>query len=223
MNHPFVQTLQATYKTLRDPVRAARQQSYIKTNQPMYGITASQRKNELAKLLKEFSLSVAEYIAIADELWNSDHRDDMLASLDLVMKRERIVLTSENFHHFEGYLDRADNWDLLDMLAAGVLGRIFLKDRSYTAHVRSWVHHENKWVRRTALICQLKHRTETDTDLLTYAIEHTIHETDFFIRKAIGWALRSYGDYNPNWVLTFVESHPELSPLSKKEAIRKIV
>ncbi|KAL6055369.1 DNA alkylation repair protein [Balamuthia mandrillaris] len=81
-----------------------------------------------------------------------------------------------------------------------------------------WNHDENLWIRRTSIIYQLKYKHDTDTQRLFRYCKNRMHEEDFFIRKAIGWALREYSKSNPALVHQFIEEHQhELSPLSKKE------
>ncbi|HVV18541.1 MAG TPA: DNA alkylation repair protein, partial [Pseudonocardiaceae bacterium] len=80
----------------------------------------------------------------------------------------------------------------------------------------------DRWKRRTSIICQIKAKADTDLDLLTAAVEANATESDFFLRKGIGWALREYGKTDPAWVADFVDAHPDLSPLSRREATRRL-
>lgn len=79
--------------------------------------------------------------------------------------------------------------------------------------------HDNFWMRRVAIILQLLEKDTLDTVLLTKAIEYDIKTDEFFIQKAIGWALRNYSKFNPEWVREFVEQH-QLSKLAVKEATK---
>ena len=84
-----------------------------------------------------------------------------------------------------------------------------------------WTRSEIRWLRRAAIICQLRTRDRTDVELLTIAIESAIGDSDFFLRKAIGWALRDYARTDPAWVRSFAETR-ELSPLSRREALKHL-
>ena len=86
--------------------------------------------------------------------------------------------------------------------------------------VQRWVYHENLWLNRTAIICQLGFRSTTHTERLDEALCAHTRSAEFFHRKAIGWALRDYGKTNPRWVRQWVDAHPELSGLSRREALR---
>ena len=78
------------------------------------------------------------------------------------------------------------------------------------------------WVRRSAILCQLQHKADTDLDLLTNVIEVNQEDPEFFIRKAIGWALRDYARTDGDWVRAFVQAHSGLSPLSRREALKRL-
>ena len=114
-------------------------------------------------------------------------------------------------------------WDLVDGVAhrpgrpvAGPPGRT-------DAGARRWSRDEDFWVRRAAITAQLGAKAATDTDLLAAVIEANLEDPEFFIRKAIGWALRQYARTDPAWVQAFVRRHwDELSPLSRKEALRNL-
>ncbi len=113
-------------------------------------------------------------------------------------------------------------WDYVDELAHRV-GDLLL---SWPAEVRpavlSWTGSADRWLRRASIICQLGARDRTDVELLTTAIQSAIGDGDFFLRKAIGWALRDYARTDPAWVRSFAETR-ELSPLSRREALKHLV
>ena len=90
--------------------------------------------------------------------------------------------------------------------------------------LREWATDDHLWVRRTAILSQLKFRKEVDKDFLFYCIEQSLHDNDFFARKAIGWALREYAKYDAQAVIDYVTKNASrLSPLSKREACRIMI
>ena len=91
-----------------------------------------------------------------------------------------------------------------------------------TPVMHAWATEEDLWKRRTSIICQLSFKEDTDTALLTAAIEANVGDRDFFIRRGIGWALRQFARTEPGWVRAFVDSHPDLSPLSVREAVKHL-
>jgi 3-methyladenine DNA glycosylase AlkD len=85
----------------------------------------------------------------------------------------------------------------------------------------SWSTDPDRWLRRTSIICQLDAKERTDVALLSTTIRANAADSDFFVRKAIGWALRQYARVDPDWVRRFVADH-ELSPLSRREAVKHL-
>ena len=112
-------------------------------------------------------------------------------------------------------------WDYVDELAHRV-GDLLL---GWPAEVRptlvTWTQSDDRWLRRASIICQLGTRDRADLELLTLAIEESMGDSDFFLRKAIGWALRDYARSDPAWVRSFADTH-ELSPLSRREALKHL-
>ena len=103
-----------------------------------------------------------------------------------------------------------------------MIGKFFIKYPDFIAdYTFKWNQSNNKWLQRMSILFQLMYRDKTNTTLLTEYIEHCALEEDFFIRKAIGWALREYGKCYPNEVKSFV-NQTTLKPLSKKEALKNI-
>lgn len=112
-------------------------------------------------------------------------------------------------------------WDHVDEISHRV-GELLL---AFPAQVRpvvsGWQRADDRWLRRASIICQLGTKADTDRDLLAAAIEANADDPDFFLRKAIGWALRDYARTDPDWVRTFVDTHP-LNPLSVQEATKHL-
>mgnify|MGYP003348140672 FL=1 len=93
-----------------------------------------------------------------------------------------------------------------------------------TREMRAWSRDAHLWKRRVSIICQLRFKTTTDLDLLYACIEANVGDRDFFMRKAIGWALRQYAWTDPDEVVRYVRAHAAaLSPLSKREALKNVI
>ncbi len=89
--------------------------------------------------------------------------------------------------------------------------------------IRGWAVDPDRWLRRSSIICQLGLAGRTDLDLLTEVIARNLADREFFVRKAIGWALRQYARTDPDWVRGFVAAHEtSLSPLSRREAMKHL-
>ena len=115
-------------------------------------------------------------------------------------------------------------WDYVDGIASGPLGEIL---RRYPAamnrRMRAWSRCDDMWKRRASILCQLGCKDETDLDLLYACIEPNLDDREFFIRKAIGWALRQYAWTDPDEIVRYVAARGErLSPLSRREALKNV-
>ena len=112
-------------------------------------------------------------------------------------------------------------WDSVDSTNSHVIGKFFLQFPEYIKPTTSkWNKSSNKWLQRMSILFQLMYKDKTDTTLLAKYIENCALEEDFFIRKAIGWALRAYAYTDAKWVKEFIKTHPHLSNLSKREALK---
>lgn len=112
-------------------------------------------------------------------------------------------------------------WDSVDATNSHVIGLYFKKFPEYIPkYTQKWNQSNNIWLQRMSILFQLSYKKETNTVLLSKYIENCMDHPDFFIRKAIGWALRAYAYHDPKWVKAFVKSHPQLSPLSVREALK---
>jgi 3-methyladenine DNA glycosylase AlkD len=131
-------------------------------------------------------------------------------------------LVSEDFKFIEFLLTNHSWWDSVDALASNYLGRylrIFPKQRETV--IKSWRKSENRWLRRSCLIFQLRYKSQTNFELLKSLILEFKHEKEFFIQKAIGWSLREYAKTNPISVRNFVEESG-IQGLAKREALKHI-
>jgi 3-methyladenine DNA glycosylase AlkD len=119
-------------------------------------------------------------------------------------------------------------WDYVDSLASHNVGGILAGHPSEaTPVVRAWAVDDDLWLRRTAMICQLRRKEATDVDLLREALEANLedsrHGREFFVRKALGWALRQHARVDPDWVRGFVAEHQDrMSGLSRREALKHL-
>ena len=114
-------------------------------------------------------------------------------------------------------------WDYVDALATRGVGTMLVNESVKTKRILyKWAKDQNIWKRRVAILAQLKSKTNTDVELLSKCIKPSIGHSEFFLRKGIGWALREYSKTDPDWVKEFVEKHPDLSGLSRREALKHL-
>ena len=114
-------------------------------------------------------------------------------------------------------------WDHVDAVSHRV-GAMLLSHRpALLPMIRDWSIDPDRWLRRTSIICQLGFKDRTDAALLKEVIAPNLADPDFFIRKAIGWALREYARTDPDWVRRFVSAHEgSLRALSRREAMKHL-
>lgn len=224
MSDALVRCLRNGLRERADAKVAAGQQAYMRDIQPFRGVKTPLRRALLKDCLARHPLSEPEaYRRTIETLWQGRYREEKYLALDVAANVSRFR-TREALPLYETLLATADWWDVLDPLAGDLIGGVL---RGHPAllkrKVRAWRRGERMWTRRAALLVQLKHRGETNTALLAETVLALSGEKDFFIRKAIGWALREYSKTYPLWVKRFVDEHEDrLSALSRREALKHI-
>ena len=208
-----------------DPVRAEGQQRYMKSEIPFHGVRVPEVRRLARALAKDRSLpDAAAWEEAVLRIWrDATHREQRYAAIELAYAPPyRHWLRPDCLGMVEEMIVTGAWWDYVDQLAPKHMGHLLA---SYPTDVRpvlmSWAEDPDIWRRRTAIIAQLRFKAATDTDLLFSAIEASIDQTAFFLRKAIGWALREYSKTAPQVVADYVASnHQRLSPLSRREALK---
>ncbi len=222
----LVKAIRTGLAELADPVKAPAMQAYMKSAMPFRGVAKPQRGVLIKRVLADHILpDRVTYSATVLELWRTaEFREERYAAIDLSGYRAyRGWQDAELVPMYEEMIVSGAWWDHVDELAIRRIGPILRADRAQlTPVLLRWAADPDLWRRRTAIICQVGAKEETDTDLLTRAIEPAIAEPEFFLRKGIGWALREYAKTAPDWVRSFVDDHPGLSGLSRREALKHI-
>ena len=223
-DHPLVQALREAFAQNHHPDIAEQQAAYMKYRFPFFGIQSPLRRSLQQEIFASHPLlSADELMDCLEQLWDQKEREFQHAALDLAEKYKK--LWAENiediFGTFAIMVLSKSWWDTVDVLATKLIGMLVYRHPSLLEHLDQWHESRNMWQRRTAILYQLKYKQKTDTNRLSRAIRATIHEKEFFIRKAIGWALREYSRTNPDFVVTFTDRHKAtLSTLSFREARR---
>lgn len=224
----FVRDIRADFAARANPEVADQQQKYMKSEIPYYGLKSAEVKEVLKPLLKQHTLRSADEWQLAIRtLWDGvTHREDWYAALGIARYgRYRAYRSSlDAFPLYEHMIRTGAWWDVCDEIAHHLVGEVLMAHRDdASAIMRIWSTDDHTWVRRCSVLSQGRHREKTDAALLRDCILPSIDDTDFFSRKAIGWALRDYSKIEPAWVLAFVEEFENrLSGLSKREALRLI-
>lgn len=217
-----VARIQSALSALAEPQRALAMRAYLRDQFVFLGLPAPVRRQavnalELPKMPPETLLTVAEL------LWDLSEREYRYTAVDLLAAQGK-KLPPAAVDRLLALARRDPWWDTVDGLA-GVVGRLLRAARRSDGAVQVRMDRalgdDCLWVRRIAMLHQLGWRLETDTTRLFAYAEQLAGEPDFFIRKAIGWALRDYARWDPAAVRDFV-GRTALSPLSAREALRRL-
>ena len=214
----------------RNDAKAEWMQKYLKTDMPFYGLQkparAAVERNLHAHLGDDGIVTPQDYRDCVEALWALPHREEKYLAIDLAMKHTRFI-TPEAMDLYESML-RQDYmwWDLVDPVAIHLVGGVAATHRDETEPIlRRWIQDQDcMWIRRTAILAQLMHRHKTNETMLLEFCRLRMHEKEFFIRKAIGWALRQHSRYNPQLVKQFLTDEKQnLSGLSYREGAKRLV
>lgn len=211
--------------------RASGQQRYMKSEMPYYGITSPELTALLRPFVREFKpVGRADWEATVLELWdNATHREERYVAI--AVARARVAhqwYDPDALPLFRYLVVTGAWWDFVDVIAAHLVGEVLARHRErVTPLMREWSTTndavEDLWLRRTAVLSQLRHKEATDRDLLREVIENNLDAQSFWLRKAIGWSLREFARTDPQWVLDAVEGWGvRLSNLSRREALKHL-
>jgi 3-methyladenine DNA glycosylase AlkD len=224
----FVAAVRAALEAGADPERAAGQQRYMKSAMPYLGLTSPTLRAALGAVLRDPSLAMGsreQWVATVRALWDgATHREHWYAALALARHRPyRAWVDSDAMPLWESLIRAGAWWDVVDDIATHLVRDTLLAHpEEERPRMRAWSRSDSLWVRRAAILSQVGARNRTDPDLLGDVIAPNIADRDFFSRKAIGWALRDYARTDPAWVQRFVRDHPDLSGLSRREALKHV-
>ena len=210
-----------------DPDRAQAQQAYMKSALPYYGVALPQLRKLVRSLLNAHPVTDrAVWDATVREMYDdAGYREDRYAAI--VLARHRMARAWQDPDTLDLYRHLVVTgawWDLVDETASHLVGGVLASHRGeVTPVMRAWAVDGDTWLRRTAVLCQLRHAADTDTALLHQVIADNVDDRSFWLRKAIGWALRQYSRTDPDWVRREVDAlGPGLSGLSRREALRNL-
>ncbi|MBR9999918.1 MAG: DNA alkylation repair protein [Cyclobacteriaceae bacterium] len=220
--NPYTDNFIRIFRSAANPEKAGPMKAYMKNRFGFLGINSPARKELIRPFLMKNALpSTEELRPIIQELWEMPEREYQYVAMELFSRYNRVAEESwiDLYHHM---ITEKSWWDTVDFIAATLVGNYFRKfPESINLVTDRWIRSENIWLQRSCLLFQLKYKRQTDTALLSSFIMPLAHRKDFFIAKAIGWALREYSKTDPGWVLDFVNGQ-SLQPLSRKEALKRI-
>lgn len=220
--------LRAVLKRVANPAKAPQMQAYMKSKLPYLGIQAPLLSRTCKLFFAAHPLnSAAAWRKAVLEIWRSaQFREERYAAIELTgAKRYAAFQTLQTLPMYEELVVTGAWWDYVDVIASRRLGPLLKRyPTSMRRKMISWSRSKDIWKKRSAILCQLSFKADTDLELLYRLIEPSLNSKEFFLRKAIGWALRQYAWTNPREVYRCVKEHRSvLSPLTKREALKNVL
>lgn len=227
-NLSLIGDLKMAFNEASDPARATGQQAYMKSMMPYYGIVMPELRRLCRSAFRARPLaSNQEWRATAESLWRrAEFREERYAALELVGFRPyRQFFEPRLLELLDEFIITGAWWDYVDQIAASFVGALLAEHpQAIRPRLQAWSVDEDIWRRRSAIICQIKFKEQTDWPLLQSFILPSMAEKEFFLRKGIGWSLRAYSRTDPQAVLGFVREHRQtLSGLSKREGLKLLL
>jgi len=197
--------------------QAQRMSKYMLNKFEYIGIKTPERREIFKNFFKEYKNGEKIDWEFVNKCWENKYREFQYVAADY-LKNMKDKLTIDDIPKFKRLILEKSWWDTIDNLDM-TIGALALKDSNVNKILLEWSLDENIWLRRIAIDHQLLRKEKTDIELLEKILKNNLGQTEFFINKAIGWALRDYSKTNPEWVKTFIEKNREnMAKLSIKEA-----
>ena len=214
----------AELRALADPAKAPAMAAYMKTAQPFYGVPTPRRAIIVRETRDRFApADQKSYERNVLALWKLPYREEQYCAIAYARQHPRFI-TPSALWLYERMIREGAWWDFVDEIAVNLVGALLGNFRATTSPIiERWCDDRDMWIRRTALIVHLKHKKETDAAQLFDHCLRRSDEREFFIRKAIGWALREYSKTDPRAVSAFLKKNRQrLSNLSYAEASKHL-
>jgi 3-methyladenine DNA glycosylase AlkD len=219
----FVNKLETAFKEKSNPENAFAMAKYMRNHFLFFGIKTDDRRQIFKTIYKENQEEVSKNTReIAKELYKKKQRELQYCAIEILIKQLKGQYKKEDIQLIEKLIITNSWWDSVDTIAKYLLGEYLLEFPSETESViERFSNSENMWLNRSAILFQLGYKQKTNFELLKSECEKHKNSNEFFIQKAIGWALREYGKTNPQVVKNYV-INTNLKTLSTKEALKNI-
>lgn len=221
---PFIESLENAFQKNGHPENASAMAKYMRNHFTFFGIKTEDRRLIFKTIWKENQEEVTQNPrAIAWELFTKQQRELQYCAIEILMKELKGNYKKKDVLMIEKLIITNSWWDSVDTISKYILGQYLLEYPLETENlIERFSNSENIWLNRSAILFQLGYKQKTNFDILKSECEKHKKSNEFFIQKAIGWALREYGKTNPEAVKNFVVNN-NLKPLSKKEALKNIL
>ncbi len=209
------------------PDKAEGMRAYLKSAMPCLGVQVPVARSLAKQLFGDSPCDdLGSLSKLVEQLWfSAEFREERFVAINVLRLRpHRALLTAKAAPLLETLIRSGAWWDLVDELSAHVVGVMLENDpKAMTKVLRRWAESDELWLKRSTLVCQVVRGEDTDLEVLEHAIEHSVDGKDFFLRKGIGWAMRSVGRKNPALVRRWLAKWKgRLSPLSVREARKSL-
>jgi 3-methyladenine DNA glycosylase AlkD len=216
----YAQSLINFFRQHGNEENAGPMEAYMRNQFEFLGIRTPERKALLRDFIKENGIPALDVLPeVVRTLWDQPEREFQYLALTLLDK-ERKKLTPEHLSLLEELIARKSWWDTIDTIASRLAGFVIKKyPQEGDRYLEKWIAADDLWLNRTAILHQLSYKGDTNEEKLFSYIRQHSPSKEFFIEKAIGWALREYSKTAPEPVIRFIEKE-DLRPLSKREGLK---
>lgn len=209
-----IEGLKKNFEKRANEDNAIQMAKYLRNQFVFYGLKSPARRDAYHQILKDEKKQIDW--DLLDQAWNNKHREMQYFVCDYLLAMEKYVSYDDLFK-IEHYVRTKQWWDTIDSLMK-LYGYVGLKDQRVDQLMLDWSKDPDKWVRRVAIEHQLLRKDRINTALLSQILENNLESDEFFINKAIGWALRDYSKTNPEWLSDFIDgNYNHLAKLSITE------
>ena len=217
----FCNELETHFRKESNRELAVPMENYMKNNFPFLGIKTEKRRAIFKSIYEQNKAEIkSNFRTIAWELFQMKEREFHQVAIDLLVKESMKNFAIEDIKLIEKLIITNSWWDSVDTIAKYLLGGYLQQFPLETLKViERFSNSKNMWLNRSAILFQLSYKEKTNFEILISECEKHKHSNEFFIQKAIGWALRDYSRFNPSGVTAYVNS-TNLKPLSSREALR---
>ena len=213
--------IKKAFEMKADTIEAVKMSKYMKDKFKFYGIPAPERKRIYQDFMKEEKKSKDIDWLFLNQCYEDNNREFQYLVYDYLLAMKKYV-AYEDMDKIKKYVINKSWWDTIDFLCK-VIGAVGLRDNRIKDLMIEWSIDDNIWMKRTAIEHQLCLKEKTDIELLERIILNCLDSDEYFINKAIGWALRDYSKFNPDWVRNFIgKNQDKMSNLTIKEASKYI-
>jgi len=219
----LVPGLRTALEAVAVPTKAPAMAAYMKDHFVFLGVAFPERKRASKSFVDAGRVaSAAQLLDAADTCWVQPEREFQYTAVDL-LQRWVATLDVDSVPRIERLIRQKSWWDTVDAIAAHVIGPLVAEHPVLAATMDAWVDDPDIWIARTAVLHQLGYGADTDLDRLFDVVDRRCGDTEFFMRKACGWALRNAARQHPDAVRTYVlQRGDQLSGLTRREALKHL-